>query len=222
MGHHNKLVILALSLLLCQQITMAQSVHPGAGSAGGEAGSAPGSAGMDEEGESAFQRVVNDAKKHGSQSTQYAGALVQLGMYYNRCARYADAVRVLSEALAIVDRGALRPTPPFKERPPLVQQHPGGVVSATNVNPPTPYEDFMANLLPALFTAEIESGKYVPAEAHIKRLIQMRAPNDVMQKLNLMQAYSSYADLLRRTGRATQAAEYEKKAADINKSFKPL
>jgi tetratricopeptide (TPR) repeat protein len=222
MDQHHKLIIVAVSLLLCQQIGIAQEPDPDANSIGGEAGSAPGSLGMDEQGESAFQRLVNNAKKQGLQSTEYAGALMQLGMYYNRCARYADAVRVLSQALAIVDRGALRPTPPFKEKPPLVQEHPGGVVSATNVNPPTPYEDFMANLLPALFSAEIQSSKYVPAEAHIKRLIQMRAPNDVMQKLNLMQAYSSYADLLRKTGRATQAAQYEKKADDINKSFKPL
>lgn len=187
-----------------------------------QGGSSPGSPGMDEEGEPAFQRIVQQAKKHGLQSAQYAGALTELGLYYNRCARYRDAVRVLKQALQIVDSGALKPTPPFKEKPPLVQHHPGGVVSATNVNPPTPYEDLISNLLPALFSAETETANYKDAELHIKRLIQLRAPNDVAHKLNLMQAYSSYATLLRKLGRTAEAKRYEQMADEINKSFRPL
>jgi tetratricopeptide (TPR) repeat protein len=207
-------VVAASVLLVSTQLCCAQESASGT--------SVSGSRGMDDEGEPAFQRVVKQASKYGLRSVEYAGALTELGLYYNRCGRYADAARVLGQALQIVDRGAVHPTPPFKEKPPLVEHHPGGVVSATNVNPPTPYEDLLSNLLPALFSAEVESGKYPQAEAHIKRLIAMRSPNDVMQKLNLMQAYSVYAKLLRKTGRTAQANEYEKKADAINKSFKPL
>lgn len=195
---------------------------PGAGGVDGMPGSSEGSPGMDEQGEPAFLKNLQEARKQGPKSIQYIGSLLDLGMFYNRRERYADAERVLLQALAIVDSGALRPSPKTAPRPPIVQHHPGGVVSATNCDPPKPYEELMQNLFPALVTAEIENSKYAAAEAHIKRMIALVPSNEVTGSLNLMSAYSSYATLLRKQGRVREAQIYEQKADAINKSFKPL
>jgi tetratricopeptide (TPR) repeat protein len=174
---------------------------------------------MDDEGEPAFLRLLNAAKKKGPRSLQYIGGLMELGMYYNRVNRFEDATRVLTQALAIVDSGAVKPSPKTAPVPPLVQHHPGGVVSATNMNPPKPYEELMQNLMPALVQAEMNSGRMAQAESHIKRMIALAASDPVSGKLNLMSAYTAYAELCRKQGREREAAAYQKKADDINATF---
>jgi tetratricopeptide (TPR) repeat protein len=189
---------------------------------GGTPGSSEGSPGMEEAGEQAFISQVQRAKAKGSRSHEYIGALVQLGLYYNRHQQPEKARRTLQQSLGMIDAGAMKPSLPSSPRPPLVEYHDNGTVSATNQNPPQPYEETISNLLPALATAEIACSKYTSAETHLKRLIAMRSNNGVADKLNLMSAYGLYAQLLHKTGRHKDAAVYERKADEINHSFKPL
>jgi hypothetical protein len=189
---------------------------------GGASGSSEGSAGMEEAGEQAFVDQVRRDKAKGPRSQQYIGALVELGMYYNRHEQAEKARQALQQALAIIDAGAMKPSPQTPQRPPLVQYHDNGTVSATNQNPPQPYEETISNLLPALATAEIACSKYSSAETHLKRLIAMKSNNDVANKLNLMSAYGLYAQVLHKIGKHKDAAVYERKTDEINRSFKPL
>jgi tetratricopeptide (TPR) repeat protein len=219
MSKRNQFALVAMVAVLVLGVdTMAQD-----GQSGGAPGcSSPGSAGMDEQGEPAFLQVVQKGRAQGTKSVPYMQSLIELGMFYNRQGRYADAARVLTEALNIVDGGALKPSIIRPPVPPLVQHHNNGTVSATNMNPATPYEDTMASLLPAIVEAQTETKQYALAEKHVKRLIALRAPNDVVYKLNLMSAYGAYAKLLRKQGRTVEAAQYERKMNEINASFKPL
>lgn len=178
---------------------------------------------MEDQGPAAFEKIVRDAKvKYGIRSKQYIGSLMELGMYYNRHDRFVDAQRVLTEGLKLIDSGVVKPSPKTPELPPIVQTHGDGTVSATNVNPRKPYEEMMENLLPALVQAEIATKNYKLAETHIKRQIALSAQNEVTGKLNLISAYTAYASLLRKLGRAAEAKSYEQKADAINKSFTPL
>lgn len=177
---------------------------------------------MDELGEPAFQKEVEKAKKQGIRSRAYIASLVSLGMFYNRKERYGDAQRVFVQALTVIDSGALKPQPKQPLKPPIVQQHGNGTVSATMCNPLDPYEQIMMDLLPGLVTAETELRKFGPAEAHVKRMINLSASNPVVGSTNLMSAYGLYATLLRKMGRTTEANAYQRKADEINASFKPL
>jgi hypothetical protein len=193
-------------------------------SSSGEPGvSSSGSPGMAEN-EAAFLAEVRKSEKKGKSSQAYIGSLLALGMHYNRTGRFADAVRVMKQALAIVDGGALKPTPEAKRIPErtLVKEHGNGVVSAEVVRQPLAYEEILEELLPQLVSAEISAGDLRSAEVHVKRLISFAGSNDVRQKLNLISAYTSYAEICRKQHRQKEADMYQRKADEINRSFKPL
>ncbi|HEY9713463.1 MAG TPA: hypothetical protein V6C72_08325 [Chroococcales cyanobacterium] len=191
--------------------------------AGASSGSSPGSAGMEER-ESAFLSELKRAERSGRRSQAYIGSLLRLGMYYNRQNQFSKATGSLSQALSLIDSGALHPTPAKDIRPERVIEKagPGGTVSATVVRTPMPYEEVLQDLLPQLVTAEIGCNLLASAEKHIKRLIALQGTNPVTAKLNLMTAYTQYAELLHKQHRDKEARVYEKKAQEINSSFKPL
>ena len=193
------------------------------GAPGAVGGSSPGSSGM-EESESGHKRAVEKAKKKGLTSREYIGSLLALGMFYNREERFVDASKTLRQSLSIIDAGAMKPTPDKDRKPEKVieKQHPGGVVSAEVVRTPMPYEETLQELLPQLVTAEIGAKELKQAEMHIKRLLALKGPNVVADKLAQISAYSQYAELMRKLGRVKEAAEYQRKADEINASFKPL
>ncbi len=195
--------------------------HEGSGAGG--SGSIPGSQGQPDT--DAFYRAeLEKSKKKGLRTIAYVNGLLNLGMHYNRVNKFADASRVLQEAIALVDSGVIKPS--SKET--LAKQstmtvHEGNGVSSATINAvPKPYEELMQNLLPALISAESGSAQYKQAEIHIKRLIALASTDPVSAKLNLMSAYRQYAEVLRKTHRTAEAKVYEQKADTINKSFKPL
>lgn len=196
--------------------------QPG-GEPGVSGGSSPGSTGM-EDSEASNKRAVEQAKKKGYNSREHIGSLLGLGMFYNRQDRFAEASKVLRQALSIIDAGAMKPTPEKDRKPEKIieTQHPGGVVSAQVVRTPMPYEEMLQDLLPQLATAEIGAKEFKGAEVHIKRLLALKGPNGVADKLAQMSAYSLYAELMRKMGRMKESAEYQRKADEINASFKPL
>lgn len=157
-------------------------------------------------------------------------ALLDLGMFYNRQQRYAEAAKVLTESLAMADAGLLaklapKTVPSKPPPPPKTFVSPDGTVVGVENSDPQPRDvQFLEGVLPALVEAEMASKKYVPAEAHVKRLIAVaqKGKGSVADKVALMGAYFQYAELLKRTGRAKEAALYKKKADDINASFIPL
>jgi hypothetical protein len=216
--------LLLFVLLLCHAGVRAdEQMVSGAGSNGEPGVSSPGSPGMAEN-EAAFLAEVRKAEKKGKSSQAYIGSLLALGMHYNRVGRFADAVRVMRQALAIVDGGALKPTPAAKRVPErtVVKEHNNGVVSAEVVRQPLPYEEILEELLPQLVSAEISAGDLRSAELHVKRLISFAGSNEVRGKLNLISAYSSYAEICRKQHRQKEADMYQRKADEINRSFKPL
>lgn len=192
------------------------------GSEQGQPGSTEGSPGMEEEGEPPYLKRVQQAKKKGVRNVEYVRSLLGLGMLYNRQERFADAQRVLTEALALVDAGVIKPSPHTEPRQPIIETHVNGTVSATNTDPPKPYEELMQDLLPGLVQAEIANRKFKLAETHIKRQIALVPSNQVTGSVNLMSAYSSYANLLRKLGRTAEAKTYDAKADAINRSFIPM
>lgn len=182
--------------------------------------------GMDEQGEPAFKAPVDSARKRfGERSKEYMCSLLDLGMYYNRRQRYADALKVLTASLNLADSGVLskltpKAVPPQKPAPPQpVTSADGGVVSIA-AGPEQPADlQFLQGLLPALIEAEIHQKSYVPAEAHLKRLIAVCHAGGVSDKVALIGAYAQYAELLRKTNRKAEAAKMQKKSDDINSSF---
>lgn len=213
-------MILSLALLVAlASISSAQDNEvPGA-----SGGSSPGSSGMDDT-EAEHLSIVRQSEKKGKTSRDYIGSLLGLGMHYNRHERFAQAARTLRQALSIIDAGALKPTPDKDRKPERIveQHHPGGVVSAQVIRTPMPYEETLQELLPQLITAEIGANELAPAEAHIKRLIALAGPNEVADKLALMSAYSQYAELRRKQHRDKEAEQFQRKADEISRSFKPL
>lgn len=225
--------IALLSLLLSSQaytdIAKAQFNDGGSsgastGDAGGAPGaSSPGNPGMPDS-ESTYLSDLRKASKKGPQSKSHIAALLALGMHYNRSGRYADATRVLRQALTTMDGGAIKPTP-LKDRKPeriIENTENQGTVSATVIRQPMPYEEIMEELLPQLISAEIGAGDLRNAETHVKRLINFAGSDDVRQKLNLIAAYSSYAEICKKQNRMKEAEIYKRKADEINKSFIPL
>ena len=174
--------------------------------------------------EQVYSAIVKKSLRKGRNSKEYIGSLLGLGMHYNRANRFQDASRTLKQALAIIDGGAMKPSP-TKERTPekiIERHHPGGVVSAEVVRTPYPYEEMMQELLPQLITAELGANELTIAEVHIKRLIATKGPNGVADKLGLMSAYASYAELMRKRKRPKEAEIYQRKVDEINSSFTPL
>jgi tetratricopeptide (TPR) repeat protein len=193
------------------------------GMAGSAGASSPGFEGQPDT-EPFYQAAVARAKKKGPHSLSYAASLLDLGMHYNRAGRFIDASRVLNQSLILIDGGILKPSSKatLAKEDTITTSQSDGVASATMHRVPKPYEEFMETLLPALIGAEVGAHQFKQAEAHIKRLIAMPATNPVSGKLNLAQAYSQYAIVLRATNRAALAKQYEKKAEDIHNSFTPL
>jgi hypothetical protein len=154
----------------------------------------------------------------------YIGALLDLGMHYNRGDQFARASQILTQALQLVDSGVLKPSSKEarQDRPPQVETQENGTVSTTSINPLRPYEELMDNLLPALIEAQIGASQYAPAESTIKRLIASTGSNEVSHKLNLEFAYSRYATVLRKLNRLAEANQYQRKADEIHNSFRPL
>ncbi|HEY9787371.1 MAG TPA: hypothetical protein V6D17_18420, partial [Candidatus Obscuribacterales bacterium] len=165
-------------------------------------------------------------ESRGKRSRAYIDALVNLGMHYNRTERFRDASRVLQQALSLADSGVLKPTPPQNRVPERVVEIKGnqndGVVGAQVIRQSLPYEEVMEGLLPQLITAEIGANQLMAAETHVKRLIKLAGTNPVTSKLNLMSAYTSYAQILRKLHRHKEADAYQRKADDINRSFIPM
>lgn len=189
----------------------------------GEAGcSSPGSEGMPDT-DAMYLKLVGQAAKFGLKSQRYIGSLIDLGMHYNRVGKYAQACSALTKALTIVDSGALKPTPTAKRVPDKIIEHHGdGTVSAEVVHQPLPYEETLEALFPPLVESEIATNRFAIAEIHIKRQIGLATENGVSGKINLMSAYGQYAVLLKKMKRYREAANYQKKADDINATFKGL
>lgn len=191
----------------------------GDGMPDGVPGSSEGSAGMPDT-ESFYLKELKPAAKNGARSPQYVGALLGLGMHYNRANRFRDAERVLLQALTLVDSGAIKNVKRAPHVPAIKETvHPDGTVSAENMNPPSDYEQMMENLLPALIDAEIKSNHYVPAETHIKRCIAFLSRPGAFGGPGLMSAYWQYSELMRKQKRFKEAAMYKKKGDDINATF---
>ncbi|MDX2107968.1 MAG: hypothetical protein SFY67_16320 [Candidatus Melainabacteria bacterium] len=228
-----KKILLALAVTFITQPAFAQGrgeMPPGAsdvpgssGSIEGEAGcSSPGSEGMPDT-DANYLKLVSQAAKSGLRSQLYIGSLIDLGMHYNRVGKYAQACNTLTKALTIVDSGALKPTPIAKRVPDKIIEHQGnGTVSAEVVHQPLPYEETLEALFPPLVESEIATNKFAIAEIHIKRQIKLATANSVSGKINLMSAYGQYANLLKKMKRPREAAIYQKKADDINATFKGL
>jgi hypothetical protein len=189
---------------------------------GAAAGSSAGSAGIDDNDDKPFTNAVRKAALKGHHSSEYIDSLVELGMHYNRQGHAVDATKVLSQALSIIDSGAMKPAPANRRPDSITVEQKGEVTSGRVNRTPTPYEDTLSNLLPALVEAEISAGQLKQAETHVKRLIHTPAHDQVSGKVNLMSAYRRYAEILRKQHRTAQANEYDKKADDINHSFKGL
>ncbi|QQR56699.1 MAG: hypothetical protein IPG59_17080 [Candidatus Melainabacteria bacterium] len=228
-----KQILLAIAFALLSQPAFAQGrgeVPPGTqevpGSSGameGEPGcSSPGSEGMPDT-DAVYLKLVSKAAKSGLKSQLYIGSLIDLGMHYNRAGKSAQACATLTKALAIVDAGALQPTPLSKRVPDKIIEHHGdGTVSAEVVHKPMPYEETLEALFPPLVDSEIATNKFGSAEMHIKRQIKLATTNGVSGQINLMSAYSQYANLCKKMKRTREAAIYQKKADDINATFKGL
>lgn len=185
---------------------------------GGMPGSSDGFPGLPDT-DARFQKELRDAAKKGKRSEAYIGSLLELGMHYNRQNRFASAERVLTEALAIVDGGAIKNVKkPLNVSAIKETVHPDGTVSAQNLNPPSAYEQLMENLLPALIAAEIQTGHLSAAEIYAKRTIAFLSGNPG-GKPGLMSAYWQYAEILRKQKRYKEAAAYKKKGDTINASF---
>jgi hypothetical protein len=185
--------------------------------------SVSGSEGMPDT-EQVYAAFVKKGLRKGRNSKEYIGSLLGLGMHYNRANRFQDASKTLKQALAIIDGGAMKPSPTAERKPEKIieRQHPGGVVSAEVVRTPYPYEEMMQELLPQLISAELGANELTNAEVHIKRLLAVKGANEVSDKLALMSAYASYAELMRKRKRPKEAEMYQRKVDEINSSFKPL
>src|SRR5579885_2341772 len=185
--------------VLTSPASLAQSNSYGAG---GVAGSSSGSPGLPDT-EAEYIGMVQRAVKKGKTSVEYINALIALAMHYNRQNRFQDASKTLNQALSIVDGGALKPTPANERKPEKIveQQHGDGTVSAEVVRTPMPYEETVQGLLQQLVTAEIGSNQLASAEKHLKRLINLKAGNEVADKVSLMSAYMQYSELLRKLHR---------------------
>lgn len=197
--------------------------EPGAiGEPGVAAGSSQGSSGMPDTG-AEYLKLVKQAEHKGKTSREYIGSLIGLGMHYNRQEQFPQAIKALRQALSIIDAGAIKPAP-TNERVPekIIEHHQGETVSAEVVRTPYPYEETMQELLPQLITAEMGANDLAAAERHIKRLIGIKGPNDVADKMSLINAYTQYAELMRKLKRPGEAEAYQKKADEINASFIPL
>lgn len=228
-----KQILLAITITLLMHPALGQGrgqVPPGTadmpGSSGaveGEAGcSSPGSEGMPDT-DAEYLKLVNQAAKSGLRSQRYIGSLIELGLHYNRIGKYTQACSALTKALAIVDSGALKPTPIANRVPDKIIEHHGNdTVSAEVIHQPLPYEETLEALFPPLVESEIATNKFVNAEIHIKRQIKLATANEVSGKINLMSAYGQYANLLKKMKRTREAAIYQKKADDINATFKGL
>ncbi len=219
-----RLTSLSLAVLLTGFLSAQAQEGVSDGSPGGMPGaSSEGSEGMPDT-ESFYSTSVAKALKKGRHSLDYISSLLALGMHYNRSGKFAQASRTLRNALAIVDAGALKPTPPSARRPEKIIEtnHGDGTVSAEIVRVPMPYEETLQELLPQLISAELEANELNIVEAHIKRLIALQGANQVTDQLALMSAYTSYSQLMRKRHRNKEADEYQRKADQINASFKPL
>jgi hypothetical protein len=216
------------SVSLAVLLTVFSSAHAQEGTSDGSPGGTPGCSSEGSEGmpdtESVYSTNVAKALKKGKNSLEHISSLLALGMHYNRNGKFAQASKTLRNALAIVDAGALKPTPPSARRPEKVIEtnHGDGTVSAQVVRVPMPYEETLQELLPQLISAELEANELNIVEPHIRRLIALQGPNQVADKLALMSAYSSYSQLMRKRQRNKEADEYQRKADQINASFKPL
>jgi hypothetical protein len=219
-----------IALAIFCALTGALAQVPADQASAGEPGmSSPGSPGMEEQGEPAFTSpVVAALKKYGAKSSEYMCALLDLGMYYNRHERHAEAVKVLTESLALADGGLLLKMAPktVPKKPPAPTKQftsaDGQVVGIENVDPQSRDIQFLEGILPALVEAEMAAKKYALAEVHVKRLIAVSQKGSVADKVALMGAYWQYSELLKRLGRKAEAAQYKKKGDDINASFIPL
>ncbi len=221
-------ILFSLLILCCHyiQVSYAQETSGDSGASGSEtgvSGSVPGSEGMPDT-DAVYQAAVAKSAKKGKTSAAYVGSLIALGMHYNRVNRPIDASRVLKQALQIIDAGALKPAPNAIRKPEKIVETSGndGTVSAKVERTPYPYEETLQELLPQLVSAELSSNQLAFAEQHLNRLIKLKGPNDVADKVSLISAYSSYAELMRRRHRPKEAAAYQRKADEINASFKPL
>lgn len=229
--------LLALTCCFPPNLSLAQPLDQSPGGIPGASGqdapdgepgvSSPGSMGMEEQGEPAFKAPVAVArKKFGERSKEYMCSLLDLGMYYNRHQRYADALKVLSASLTLADSGVLskmapKAVPNKKPAPPPqpVTSADGTVVSIDAGPGPPADVQFLQGILPALIEAETHQRLYGTAETHIKRLIAVCRAGGVADKVALMGAYSQYAELLRKVNRKAEAAKMQKQADDINSSF---
>lgn len=194
---------------------------PGGGEPGAAA-SSPGSEGLPDT-DQQYLKEVNQARKKGLKSRAYIGSLIGLGMHYNRQGKYALAQKTLSQALAIIDGGALKPTKgSVAEKPPTVTEHGDGTVSATINKPAAPYEETLEQLLPALVEADTLSNHLSEGEVHVKRLINMAQTERIVRVPNLMFAYNQYSALLTKMHRNKEAAHYKREAEKINSTIRGL
>jgi hypothetical protein len=216
----NLVLFTALSIMSCPS-AFGQDGEPGV--SGGSGGSVGGFEGMPDT-EAVYKADVLKNAKKGKTSKEYIGSLLALGMHYNRSNRSADASKTMKQALQIIDAGALKPAP-NAVRPPettIETQHGDGTVSAQVVRKSFPYEEMLQELLPQLISAELACNELTIAETHIKRLIALHGPNQVADKLSLMSAYASYAELMRKRNRPKEAEMYQRKVDEINSSFIPM
>lgn len=219
----NKAVLSFCLSALIAAVSLCQAASAQEGEPGVVAGSSAGFEGMPDT-EQMYMSIVKKNLQKGKTSKEYIGSLLGLGMHYNRSNRFQDASKTLKQALAIIDGGALKPAPTAERKPEKIveQHHSNGTVSAQVVRTPYPYEEMLQELLPQLVTAELGANELTPAEAHIKRLIAIKGANPVADKLSLMSAYASYAELMRKRNRPKEAEMYQRKVDEINSSFKPL
>ncbi|HEY9774259.1 MAG TPA: hypothetical protein V6C81_10710 [Planktothrix sp.] len=190
--------------------------------AGSSAGSSPGSPGLDDSDDKPFLDAVRKASPGGKRGPDYIDSLIQLGMHYNRQNKFAAAAKALSQALAVIDSGGIKPSPADRAPDSITVEQSGDTASARVNRTPTPYEDTMADLLPALIDAETNCGQLNLAEKNVKRLIDLPAHDQLRAKLNLMSAYRQYSVILLKQHRSNEAVEFQQKADDINHSFKGL
>jgi len=191
-------------------------------SAGSSGSSSPGSEGMADT-DAQYLKETRQALKKGINSRDYIGSLIGLGMHYNRTGKANDARMALLKALTIIDGGALKPTKgSVKEQAPTVVDHGDGTVSATINKPPSPYEETLEQLLPALVEAETQSNHLTEGEVHIKRFITMAQTERIQRVPNLMFAYTQYSALLTKMHRTKEAAHYKQEADKINSTIRGL
>ncbi len=220
-----KIAIVIGSLVLCgSNISTALAQVSENQVEGGASGvSSAGSEGMPDT-DSVYKADVAKSAKKGKRSVAYIASLIALGMHYNRANRFLEAGKALKQALQIIDAGALKPAPNVERKPEkLVERHEANnIVSAQVVRTSYPYEETLQELLPQLVTAELGTNELVLAEGNLQRLLKLKGPNQVADKLSQISAYSSYAEIMRRRHRPKDAAIYQKKVDEINGSFKPL